>query len=155
LSGIPCSHAICAMYFRTEQPEEYVHDCYKLETYHKMYKPIIQPMNGSNMWPRSAYTPVLPPIVHELPGRKKTKRKKGAHEKEGVNEVGTSKDKGKVKLGKKNQNTLRCSNCGTLGHNKRSCKKSGQKRAREPVKPVSAFTFVYNSCLMHFLTALI
>ena len=101
-------------------------------------------MNGSNIWPRSAYTPVLPPIIHELLGRKKTKRKKGAHEKEGANEV---------KLGNKHQNTLRCSNCGTLGDNKRSCKKSGQKRAREPVKPVSAFTSFYNSCLLHFLTA--
>ncbi|CAL9030592.1 unnamed protein product [Prunus brigantina] len=40
LSGIPCPHAISAIFQRCENPIAYVDACYKLETYMKTYKPV-------------------------------------------------------------------------------------------------------------------
>ena len=39
-------------------------------------------MNGSTSWPKTTYTKILPPVSRRLPGRPKTKRKKGQFEKE-------------------------------------------------------------------------
>ncbi|KAL4556229.1 hypothetical protein LXL04_038873 [Taraxacum kok-saghyz] len=59
LTGIPCKHAICAMFdkiYNREvcgEPEEWVHDCYKLHTWKEMYKYKVEPINGRNMWEKS------------------------------------------------------------------------------------------------------
>ncbi|VVA39284.1 PREDICTED: L484_017369, partial [Prunus dulcis] len=39
LCGIPCPHAISAIFQRCENPIAYVDDCYKLKTYMKAYEP--------------------------------------------------------------------------------------------------------------------
>ena len=113
LSGIPCPHSISCMYFLMEEVEEYVHKCYHIETYKNIYKPIINLMNGIDMWPKNSMPTVLPPYYDPQPGRpKESKRRKRADEPH--NDL--------TKLGKRHQKSLRCSVCGTLGHNKRSYK---------------------------------
>ena len=112
LSGIPCPHAISALVFNQVKPEDYVHECYNIKTFKKIYNPIINPMNGANMCPDTQHPPVLPPIVTPQPGKKKKNRIRQPD--------ATNRSQGK--LGKKHQQSLRCGNCGTLGHNKRSYK---------------------------------
>ncbi|CAL2240110.1 unnamed protein product [Prunus armeniaca] len=44
LCGIPCGHAISAIFQRDESPIDYVDDCYKPATYMKSYEPMIHPI---------------------------------------------------------------------------------------------------------------
>lgn len=61
---------------------------------------------------------VLPPdLVSKGPGKKKTARRKDADE----------PTKGKIKYNRKGIQT-RCSNCGVLGHSKKTCKSSPQQQ---------------------------
>ncbi|CAH1425790.1 unnamed protein product [Lactuca virosa] len=49
-------------------------------TYMKAYKFRLTPMNGSNLWPTTDYTPPLPPVRRTMRGRPATKRKRDATE---------------------------------------------------------------------------
>ncbi|KAI5338352.1 hypothetical protein L3X38_017623 [Prunus dulcis] len=48
LCGIPCPHAISAIFQRCKNPITYVDECYKLETYMKAYEPVIHPIPSMN-----------------------------------------------------------------------------------------------------------
>lgn len=50
LTCIPCAHAISYIFFNREKVEKYVHYCYKVTTYQACYEPLIDPINGQNMW---------------------------------------------------------------------------------------------------------
>ncbi|XP_028070557.1 uncharacterized protein LOC114273018 [Camellia sinensis] len=110
LTGIPCCHAISAIYDKHEQPEDYVAHWYKKETYLASYKPMIYPINGSEMWPKSVLPGLLPPKVKEQPGRPRKLRKMQANE-----------PKNPYKMHRGNTTTT-CSLCSKLGQNKRGCK---------------------------------
>ncbi|KAK8613507.1 hypothetical protein V6N13_101266 [Hibiscus sabdariffa] len=47
LSGIPCSHAICAMYQENKRPEDYVSHWYNKEKYLTAYNHVLQPPGTS------------------------------------------------------------------------------------------------------------
>lgn len=111
LSGIPCKHDVAAINFMRMKPEDFVHECYLKKTYMAIYSNTIKPLNGMNLWPRSDEATILPPQYTRQPGRPKTKRIKDASEK--ADNVGP-------KLGKI-QRSLKCSNCGVLGHNMKTC----------------------------------
>lgn len=71
------------------------------------------------MWPKSGYPAMLPPFIHKQPRRPKRVRRKEPDE-----------PSNPYKVGKANS-SMRCSNFGQGGHNKRSCKqgvRSTQKR---------------------------
>nr|POE60375.1 hypothetical protein CFP56_33299 [Quercus suber] len=93
-----------------EDAEKYVNACYKRTTYIDCYAPIIEPINGQNMWRPSGLPPVQPPIKRRPPGRPKKKRALEPDEPRSHR-----KNRG---LGISKQ----CKSCGKLGHNKRSCK---------------------------------
>ncbi|KAI8568862.1 hypothetical protein RHMOL_Rhmol02G0233400 [Rhododendron molle] len=82
------------------------------DTYMASYEPIIYPINGSEMWPRTGQPPIIPPKCRRQPGRPKKARRKQPEESEDANAT-------KLKRG---NTTTTCSTCGTLGHNKRGCK---------------------------------
>ncbi|XP_023885703.2 uncharacterized protein LOC111997793 [Quercus suber] len=108
--GIPCYHAISCIFFNREDVEKYVNACYKRTTYIDCYEPIIEPINGQNMWRPSGLPLVQLLIKRRPPGRPKKKRalepdEPRSHRKKRV--LGISKQ---------------CKLCGKLGHNKRSCK---------------------------------
>ena len=108
--GIPCCHAISCIFFNREDSEKYVNACYKRATYIDCYEPIIEPINGQNMWRPSGLPPVQPPIKRRPPGRPKKKRALEPDEPRSHRKnrgVGISKQ---------------CKGCGKLGHNKRTCK---------------------------------
>ncbi|XP_050259882.1 uncharacterized protein LOC126704948 [Quercus robur] len=95
---------------RKEDAEKYVNACYKRITYIDCYEPIIEPINGQNMWGPSGLPPVQPPIKRRPLGRPKKKRALEPDE-----PISHRKKRG---LGISKQ----CKLCGKLGHNKRSCK---------------------------------
>ncbi|KAL4284915.1 hypothetical protein GQ457_16G025650 [Hibiscus cannabinus] len=106
LSGIPCCHAICAMYQENKRPEDYVSNWYSKEKYLAAYNHVLQPVRGKIFWPKTS-GPIQPPLVRTLPGRPKKKRKK---------------DKDEPKKGKTNPvKQMHCTNCRQPGHNKLSC----------------------------------
>ncbi|XP_058733420.1 uncharacterized protein LOC131605036 [Vicia villosa] len=51
LVGIPCRHAVAALGFRQQNPEDFVDDCYSRDTYKLCYGFPISPINGQEMWP--------------------------------------------------------------------------------------------------------
>lgn len=46
LTEIPCKHAITAIWAKNDEINSYVDDCYKVETYRRIYEFAILPMNG-------------------------------------------------------------------------------------------------------------
>ncbi|VFQ65172.1 unnamed protein product [Cuscuta campestris] len=99
----------CVNTFR-KRVENYVDDCYKVETYNQVYANIIHPVPGPHDFVRTPYAQLLPPTVKRAPGRPKTKRRKTPEEHED--------EKKSTRRGL----TLHCSICGDGGHNERSCK---------------------------------
>nr|ABI34394.1 Mutator transposable element-related protein, putative [Solanum tuberosum] len=113
IMGIPCKHAIAAIRAKKDNILDYVDDCYKVETYRRIYEHAILSINGPQMWPKSTKVPPLPLTIV---GNKKTGRKQKARRKE-ADEVGASRTKIKRK-----QQSLDCSTCNKPGHNKKTCK---------------------------------
>ncbi|KAL7593767.1 hypothetical protein Lser_V15G33440 [Lactuca serriola] len=96
-------------------------------TYMKAYKFRLAPMNGSNLWPATDYTPPLLPVRRTMPRRSGTKRKRDATEtpnqsskKSKTTTQTQNKGKEQVKVSKAGKKQ-KCSICKIKGHNKRSC----------------------------------
>ena len=53
LAGLPCCHAICAIYKSGRKIEEFIHPCYYIETFKKIYEHCLQPVEGEKCWPVS------------------------------------------------------------------------------------------------------
>ncbi|XP_062023137.1 uncharacterized protein LOC133739371 isoform X2 [Rosa rugosa] len=113
LSGIPCKHAISAIYLKRHDPDDYVAACYLKKTYMSIYNNLIQPVNSMDLWSRTKDPAILPPQYSRQPGRPKIARMKDASER--VQEGG-------VKLARV-QRSLRCSNCKQVGHNLKTCQR--------------------------------
>ena len=110
VSGIPCQHACAALFKMAQEPNNYLHECFSLETYKKTYKHGLQPVDHESAWPVSPNPKPLPPRVKKMPGRPKKNRKKDPSE---PVKSGTKSSK----VGTKG----RCRRCGNYGHNKRTC----------------------------------
>lgn len=114
ISGIPCIHAIAALGFNNLEPLDYVHDCYRVDTYMRTYDNLMGPINGKDMWPSTDNVKLLPPDIKKRAGRPKKARRREPEE-----------PKDPIRLGRKGIKMM-CSSCGNVGHNKRGCKKNGQ-----------------------------
>nr|XP_009804437.1 PREDICTED: uncharacterized protein LOC104249660 [Nicotiana sylvestris] len=110
LKGIPCSHVICAIFFKRFEPADYVTHWYKKETYLKDFSCYIQPVTNMEMWPSTQNPTVEPPVITKISGRPKKNRKR-------------AQDEPKKKFGKisRKGTPMTCSNCKTVGHNKKGC----------------------------------
>lgn len=62
-------------------------DCYKVETYRRIYAFSILPMNGQEVWPMSSNIPPLPPRLET----QSTKERKQKLRRKGRDEVGASR----------------------------------------------------------------
>ncbi|KAK8578010.1 hypothetical protein V6N13_076682 [Hibiscus sabdariffa] len=135
ISGIPCYHAICAMFHDSKSPEDYVLEWYSKEKYMESYKHVLQPMRGKKFWPKGL-PPILPPTVKVQPGRPKKKRIKAKDEPK------------KMKVGKftKEGARIRCSKCRTLGHNIQNC---SQKSTNVASSQVHTNETVYRASQSH------
>ncbi|XP_073064187.1 uncharacterized protein [Primulina eburnea] len=112
LTGIPCKHAVCAIWCKKEDPEMYVHSYYMIETYKRCYAMSILPTNGPCLWPECNIPPPLPPIHKQKLGRPAKMRRREPDE---PPPSSRNKLKGVKKFNK-------CKLCGGSGHNQRTCK---------------------------------
>ncbi|GJU22648.1 (R)-mandelonitrile lyase-like protein [Tanacetum coccineum] len=90
LSGIPCQHALAAIYFLHRDPKEYVSNWYKKDMFVAAYNHYIEGMNGMGQWPTTQYQKPLPPIKRRMPGRPPHKRQMDASEGDGNRTKGSS-----------------------------------------------------------------
>ncbi|KAL4282037.1 hypothetical protein GQ457_03G025760 [Hibiscus cannabinus] len=112
LTGIPCHHAISAIFLLDQRPDAFVDVCYKTITQQAIYSHMIEPVRGLDQWtPDTTCLPILPPVQKRPPGRPQKNRKK---------EVDEKNDHSR-KVGKKGLR-MTCSKCGQSGHNVRTCK---------------------------------
>ncbi|KAK2376190.1 tyrosine-protein kinase ABL1 [Trifolium repens] len=103
-------HGIACIWFNNQNPDDYVSHWYRKTTFLDTYNNLIRPSNGPKGWPIVDATPIAPPYVRRAPGRPKKLRRKANDE-----PVGSTRKK-------RNQHTITCTRCKSLGHNKRSCK---------------------------------
>ncbi|KAL0360355.1 UNVERIFIED_CONTAM: hypothetical protein Sradi_3720000 [Sesamum radiatum] len=122
VSGIPCQHAMSAICNQVKDPKDYVHKYYWVDTYLKVYENVIYPINGPSLWKETGF---LPSNEGRAPGRpararrlepdeqvrKQKKRKRGAKGQQSEHRLG------------RQQMTIKCSQCGEQGHNKKACKR--------------------------------
>ncbi|GKC48768.1 mutator type transposase, partial [Tanacetum coccineum] len=71
LTGMPCKHAVAALWDRAGNksdvgtPESWVHACYWLVTWKKVYSYKINPLNGKDLWKKHPCpNTLIPPKVH-------------------------------------------------------------------------------------------
>ncbi|KAG5584900.1 hypothetical protein H5410_045334 [Solanum commersonii] len=69
LKGIPCAHAVAAIYFKKCEPLDYIDNCYSKETYLRTYTNVLQPATNMEMWPVSTNPTVAPLEIKGMPGR--------------------------------------------------------------------------------------
>ncbi|XP_070663243.1 uncharacterized protein [Malus domestica] len=127
LTGLPCSHAIVAINYKRDKPEDYVDVCYSKVMYLEIYGHLIQPMNVMSMWEVTENPPIQPPLYTRQPGRPKNKRNKEAVEKEkedNPTQNEATNISGDIpqpqQLSRKGQRTVKCGICKKEGHNTRT-----------------------------------
>ncbi|KAG8376122.1 hypothetical protein BUALT_Bualt09G0030500 [Buddleja alternifolia] len=76
LTGIPCAHAVCGMFYCGYNPYEFVSPCYRKDTYFKSYTHLMGALDRTEMWSKSSVEPLLPPINETLPSRPKLHNRK-------------------------------------------------------------------------------
>ncbi|XP_019157212.1 PREDICTED: uncharacterized protein LOC109153808 [Ipomoea nil] len=130
LSGIPCPHAICAIFDTGRDPEEYIDSCYSKESYLRTYAHTLQPMNGELFWPKTQFEEILAPIPKKMAGRPKRKRNREANEvptRQKPSTTTTTMGSVKTRVSKRGKQ-MHCSLCKNPGHYKRTCpNRSGQQ----------------------------
>ena len=114
LSGIPCFHAVACIFLKKDNPEDYIHDCYKISTFLEVYSYLIEPLNGEEFWEETNHCEILPPLIKKQPGRPKKKR-------DATKDVVQTRE-GNPTMLKRQGTSLKCSYCSEWGHNARSCK---------------------------------
>jgi hypothetical protein len=114
MTGIPCSHAISAIYKSKQQAEDYVSDFFKKEMYLEAYNPVVYPVPGEDLWIPTPSPDIDPPIFKVDLGRKQYKRRKGKFE--------PPEPRVSSRMA-----TITCSNCALAGHRYTNCS--------QPLKP--------------------
>ncbi|KAB1220113.1 hypothetical protein CJ030_MR3G005600 [Morella rubra] len=111
LSGIPCPHAVCAIHYTRQVPEDFVDDYFRIDAYRRAYEPIMHAMPGPEDWPKvTGHDPILPPRVKARTGRPRKVRRRGMDEPPPPGRV--------TRAGI----PIKCGTCGVVGHNARKCK---------------------------------
>ncbi|KAL0319874.1 UNVERIFIED_CONTAM: hypothetical protein Sradi_5248900 [Sesamum radiatum] len=119
ISGIPCKHAVSAIFNQNEMPEDYVHDYYTVDMYKKAYAPVIMGTSGEMLWEHSLFIPPLPPSFGRGSGRPSNARRREPDEATNKRKKKTTGRK-EMRL-KRQQATVHCTICGEAGHNQRLC----------------------------------
>jgi hypothetical protein len=112
LVGIPCRHAVAALSYRKQNPDEFVDACYTREKFALCYGFSVSPINGQDMWPEVEMEPPLPPAYKNGPGRPKKIRIRES------GEDGARKRRSGV--------AYKCTKCDNFGHNAMTCKATTQ-----------------------------
>ncbi|WVZ91385.1 hypothetical protein U9M48_037565 [Paspalum notatum var. saurae] len=111
LYGLPCSHAIACILFKTNCLDDYVADCYSIDNFKRTYDHCLQPLQGMSAWQQSDKPKPKAPGYVKMPGRPKKSRRREPGE--------GSKRRRMSKAGTR----VRCSRCKGYGHNISTCDK--------------------------------
>ncbi|CAN1268568.1 hypothetical protein LINPERPRIM_LOCUS13226 [Linum perenne] len=114
LTGVPCSHSIACIISEGKDPQRYILDCYKVETYWSIYDHVMELMDGHASWTPSTYDSVQPPLTRKMPGRPKKNRVRSVEELLARDKKDTSK---MSRIGRVITSTF----CTKEGHNTRTC----------------------------------
>ncbi|XVF84284.1 hypothetical protein PTKIN_Ptkin17bG0024600 [Pterospermum kingtungense] len=76
LSGIPCAHAVYAIWHDGGDPDDYSHNYYSPQTFMKSYQYALQPINGLHECKKKGLEPILPLIIRKTPGKLRKNRRK-------------------------------------------------------------------------------
>ncbi|XP_070017886.1 uncharacterized protein [Nicotiana sylvestris] len=76
LRGIPCAHAISAIYHQEEEPYNYVDHWYRKEIFLKVYQYFLEPIPNMKMRPDTNNMVIEPPAPKPMPGRPQKKKRK-------------------------------------------------------------------------------
>ncbi|XP_042460517.1 uncharacterized protein LOC122044034 [Zingiber officinale] len=125
LTGIPCKHALCALWCKHEDVEAFVSHYYKTEAYKKYYSRSIMSINVPDLWPDCLFPPPLPPVNNKNKAGKPTKLRR--------REPDEPPAKCHTKL-KAPHRQNKCKRCGHLGHNQRACTddRNTQQEVKKP-----------------------
>ena len=80
LTGIPCSHAICALGYLKVDPISSISEWYYKEKFQVAYQHPLQPVGGKKFIRCDQFEPIEPPPVTKLAGRPRKKRIRTANE---------------------------------------------------------------------------
>ncbi|KAH6791924.1 hypothetical protein C2S52_002401 [Perilla frutescens var. hirtella] len=69
LSGIPCSHAICAIRHSKQDPKRFISHWYHKTAYGATYEVVMQPMPGKEFMDCDAFDKLQPPPIEMMTGR--------------------------------------------------------------------------------------
>lgn len=142
MSGIPCSHAISAIYKAYQHPEDYVSDFFKKPMYLEAYNPVVYPVPGEDSWIRTDSDDIDPPVFKVTMGRSQTKRRKGKFEPPAPKQTSRMA-------------TITCSNCGLQGHRYTNCatqlKPSLEMRKNKHQVILLLYHFFISSTCTYFL----
>ena len=113
LSGIPCSHSICALYHSKIDPMNMLAKWYHKSSYLATYQFPLLPVPGPKFMKFGNYEPIEPPPLPKLPGRPKVKRTRASNESQGNrHQEGHLSRKGQAQ---------ECALCHKQGHNRKTC----------------------------------
>ena len=121
ISGMPCHHAIAAIAFKNQRPEDFVHYWLTNDALHATYSHSIVPVNGMQYWNKCDSIQPVPPKIKRPVGRPKKHRKKDGRE-----EAPGSGYKVKRKY------EVTCYKCGQTGHYPKTCKGSPLPNPKAP-----------------------
>ena len=118
LSGLPCCHALSAIYCVGHEVDNYIASCYSIAEYKKTYDCCLQPVEGEESWEPSDHPkPEAPDYVKPL-GRPATERRR--EEGEAPKAKGNKLTNAGIKM--------KCSCCGSTKHNKTTCTSNPSSR---------------------------
>lgn len=135
LCGVTCVHIVSAIAVCVDDFEAYVHECYHISTYAKVYEPVVAPISGSSLWPRTGKVPPLPSKKLRLPRRPKHARRREPDENGHSKTAKKTAKNTPKKLSKFGMGPFKWQNYGMTGHNKRTCgvgSSSGNQAANLP-----------------------
>lgn len=127
LSGLPCCHAVSAIYTCSRDLDLYISPCYSIDEYNRIYDHVLQPVNGPEDWPISEKPRPLPPKKRTQTGRPQTKRRQEGEK---------PRDPSKMSRA---GTQVTCSSCGTKGHNKRKCTNNNTAGNKEHANYTSSY----------------
>ncbi|KAL6189282.1 hypothetical protein ACLB2K_040671 [Fragaria x ananassa] len=112
LCGLPCSHAIAAIYSKGWSPDDYVAEWYTKKKYMQAYQVMLNPIAGVSEW-EPIERKIAPPLYRRQLRRPKKNKAKGLGE--------TTPPSGTEKLPRSFYSRVSCGTCNQKGHNARSC----------------------------------
>ncbi|KAG8370284.1 hypothetical protein BUALT_Bualt14G0101000 [Buddleja alternifolia] len=80
LIGYPCCHAVASIASLRLDIENYVDDCFKKDTYLRVYSHMVNPVTGMHDFEESVLGIVDPPHISILPGRPRKVRKRDGND---------------------------------------------------------------------------